>query len=49
MLNDAIRRLEEKREGMDKVYGACADLHLAMSAETGEGSLQDIITFVTTE
>jgi CRISPR system Cascade subunit CasC len=47
ILNDAIKRLKEKREGMDKVYGACADAQLAMNAETGEGSLQDIIRFVT--
>jgi len=47
ILDSAIRRLTEKRTAMDRVYGACADDHRVMNAETGQGTLQEIITFVT--
>lgn len=46
-LETAIRRIKEKREAMEKVYGACAEAYLEMNAETGQGSLQEIIKFVT--
>jgi len=31
---------------MEKAYGPCADEKKVINAETGEGSLNDIITFV---
>lgn len=41
----AIEALTTKYENMDKVYGPCASSRLSMNAETGEGSLKDIIAF----
>jgi len=49
MLSAAITKLLEKRENMDKVYGACADDHRIMNAETGEGALKEIIDFATSD
>lgn len=46
VLAKAIVELEAKRANMEKVYGSCADDKKVMNAETGEGSLNDIITFV---
>lgn len=42
----AIAELKAKREAMEKVYGSCAADSRVMNAETGEGSLQEIIAFV---
>jgi CRISPR system Cascade subunit CasC len=42
----AIKELEKRRDNFDKVYGPCADDKKTMNAETGEGSLNDIIAFV---
>ena len=47
MLQDAVYNLNEKRKNMDKVYGACADKRRKMNADTGEGTLQDIIQCAT--
>ncbi|MGB6065518.1 MAG: type I-E CRISPR-associated protein Cas7/Cse4/CasC [Desulfomonilaceae bacterium] len=47
MLTDAISRLEETRNNMNKVYGDCADGHKTMNAVTAEGSLKEIIQFAT--
>ncbi|HDR47206.1 MAG TPA: type I-E CRISPR-associated protein Cas7/Cse4/CasC [Geoalkalibacter subterraneus] len=47
ILGKAITEIETKRKNMDKVYGKCADTIKIMNAETGEGSLNDIKTFVT--
>jgi CRISPR system Cascade subunit CasC len=46
VLGKAISEMTLKRSNMEKVYGACADATKTMNAETGEGSLQDIILFV---
>lgn len=46
VLAKAIDEIETKRTNMEKSYGPCADGQKAMNAETGEGSLADIITFV---
>ncbi|MDR3568588.1 MAG: type I-E CRISPR-associated protein Cas7/Cse4/CasC [Syntrophobacteraceae bacterium] len=46
ILSKAIIDLESKRSNMEKVYGPCAKDKKVMNAETGEGSLNDIITFV---
>ncbi len=47
MLTSAIKQLETTVEGMDKVYGACADKRCSMNAFTVEGSLQAIIQCAT--
>jgi CRISPR system Cascade subunit CasC len=49
MLTDAIEKLERKREKMASVYGPCASDHYVMNAETGEGSLAELIAFATAE
>lgn len=46
-LENAIEALEEQKENFDKVYGECADDSKAMNVQKGEGSLQEIIEFVT--
>lgn len=46
VLGKAITEIESKREKMEKTYGKCADTTTTMNAETGEGSLSDIISFV---
>jgi CRISPR system Cascade subunit CasC len=43
----SIKELERRRENFDKVYGPCADSFKVMNVETGEGSLSEILTFVT--
>ncbi|MBK5274777.1 MAG: type I-E CRISPR-associated protein Cas7/Cse4/CasC [Desulfuromonadales bacterium] len=47
ILAQSIKELERRRENFDKVYGPCADGFKTMNAETGEGSLDNILTFVT--
>lgn len=47
ILAQSIKELEKRRENFDKVYGPCADGFKTMNAETGEGSLENILTFVT--
>ena len=47
VLADAIKALVSKRENMDKVYGACADAVKMMNTESGEGSLVELVTFIT--
>ena len=47
VLGKAITEIETKRANMEKVYGKCAEATKTMNAETGSGSLADIITFVT--
>lgn len=46
VMSKAITEIEAKRANMEKVYGPCADDKMVMNAETGEGSLNDIIAFV---
>ena len=43
----SVKELEKRRENFDKVYGPCADAFKIMNAETGEGSLEAIKTFIT--
>ena len=45
-LDQAIQALMTKRANMDKVYGPCAASHADLNAETGNGSLAELITFV---
>lgn len=47
VLGKAITEIENKRANMEKVYGKCAEATKTMNAETGAGSLDEIITFVT--
>jgi CRISPR system Cascade subunit CasC len=42
---EAIRMLNDKLEKMDKVYGACADSRGFLNAETGDGTLAELIAF----
>ncbi|MDZ4782767.1 MAG: type I-E CRISPR-associated protein Cas7/Cse4/CasC [Planctomycetia bacterium] len=45
MIQDSIEALNDKRQNMDKVYGDCADARKFFNAETGEGSLAELIAF----
>jgi CRISPR system Cascade subunit CasC len=45
-LEQAIDKLEEQQANFDKVYGDCADARKKLNAQSGEGSLQEIIEFV---
>jgi len=47
VLSKAITEIETKRANMEKVYGKCAEATKTMNAETGTGSLDEIITFAT--
>jgi CRISPR system Cascade subunit CasC len=46
ILASAISALESKRSNMEKVYGPCAAAKIVMNAETGVGSLNNIVAFV---
>lgn len=46
ILAKAVEELEKRRDHFDTVYGPCADGRRVMNAETGAGSLNDIIAFV---
>jgi CRISPR system Cascade subunit CasC len=45
VIGEAIRVLNDKLKNMDKVYGACADSRTLFNAETGEGTLAEVIAF----
>ncbi|MGD9818926.1 MAG: type I-E CRISPR-associated protein Cas7/Cse4/CasC [Desulfomonilaceae bacterium] len=45
LLFDSIKRLEETRQSIDKVYGACSDESFFMNALNGQGSLNDLVVF----
>jgi CRISPR system Cascade subunit CasC len=47
ILADAVEALKETGNNLDKVYGPCADARRIMNALTGEGSLKEIIDFIT--
>jgi CRISPR system Cascade subunit CasC len=46
MLSEAVKAIAKRRDNFDKVYGACADARCELNAETGEGSLKDLVAFV---
>ena len=46
LVNDAITRLEDQRDKLDKVYGQCADSRYVLNSETGEGTLSAALDFV---
>ena len=43
---EAVKALEHQRHNFDKVYGPCADDHCVLNVTTAEGSLQELLTFV---
>lgn len=45
--SDAVAKLQHQVENFDRVYGACADSRAELNALTGEGSLDELITFIT--
>jgi len=45
-IDQAIRALNTKRDNLERVYGPCAAERRAMNAETGEGSLDELIAFI---
>ena len=46
-IGDAIKALEIQRDHFDKVYGACSEKSKSLNAVTGEGSLEEMIRFIT--
>ena len=42
----AIELLNQQQRNFDQVYGNCADTRYAINAVTGDGSLQELLTFV---
>lgn len=47
MLERAVKELNKRVDNFDKVYGKCADDSKSFNVETGEGSLKDLISFIT--
>lgn len=47
MLESAIKELTKRYKNFDTVYGACADSRYHFNVETGEGSLDALVHFVT--
>ncbi len=45
VIGESIRALNDKLEKMDKVYDKCADERRFLNAETGEGTLAELIAF----
>ncbi len=45
LLHESIKRLEETRNNIDRVYGACADKTFFMNALSGQGSLHELVDF----
>lgn len=46
LLGAGVAALERWRDQMDRAYGPCADARQVMNVESGEGTLDDIIAFV---
>lgn len=46
MLEKSVHELKRRCDNFDKVYGACADTRLELNAETGQGSLAELVAFV---
>ena len=47
LLDESISALRDTNEKMEKVYGECSGSNCEMNAYTGDGSLSDILDFVT--
>lgn len=46
MLERAMKELTKRVDNFDKVYGPCADSRQFFNVETGEGSLEELMTFM---
>ena len=46
MLALAVDATQQRCENFDKVYGACADQRYSLNADTGEGTLAGLISFI---
>ena len=46
MVNEAIQRIEELYKNMDKVYGPCADSRYSINVQQGEGSFEELLSFI---
>ena len=46
MLERAVKELNKRVDNFDKVYGPCADKRYSFNVEAGEGSLEDLLTFI---
>ena len=46
-VREAIKVLEQQKKDFDKVYGPCSDHGISLNAVTGEGSLEEMIRFIT--
>ncbi|MCO6428715.1 type I-E CRISPR-associated protein Cas7/Cse4/CasC [Nitrosomonas communis] len=47
MLERAVNELTKRYKNFDAVYGACADNRYQFNVETGEGSVDELVKFVT--
>lgn len=47
MLARAVSELNKRVDNFDKIYGKCAEDRKTFNVETGEGSLEELISFVT--
>ena len=47
MLERAVNELTKRHKNFDAVYGACADNRYQFNVETGEGSVNELVKFVT--
>lgn len=47
--SDAVAAMQQVRDNMDKVYGACAESRRQFNVLTGEGSVADLLDFVAAE
>ena len=47
MLDRAIKELAKRYQNFDAVYGKCADDRFQFNVETGEGSVLELVKFVT--
>jgi len=45
VIGESIKALNDKLDKMDKVYGKCADDRRFLNAETGDGTLAELIAF----
>jgi CRISPR system Cascade subunit CasC len=47
LLEKSVKAIQKRRDNFDKVYGACAESRYEMNVETGTGSLDELVAFVT--
>ena len=44
--DEAIKSIEKQANNFDKVYGQCVDDHICINAVEGEGTLEELLTFI---